>query len=142
MFQIIGEYLEYLELEKGLAQNTLDAYRRDLSEFAKNIDNIESVLRFLDNSLIYYSTTLKYSDYKKYNKILKKKACYKHPIENGLKSKVRSIIIKTNSAIHKAVLIKVQISLSGKKNDISIKTVTIQRTSFEILCFFIINLPL
>ncbi len=56
-------------------------------EQIKNIDNIESVLRFLDNSLIYYSTTLKYSDYKKYNKILKKKDCFKHPIENGLKIK-------------------------------------------------------
>lgn len=52
MFQIIGEYLEYLELEKGLAQNTLDAYRRDLSEFAKNIDNIDSVNRMTINSFI------------------------------------------------------------------------------------------
>lgn len=52
MFQIIGEYLEYLELEKGLAQNTLDAYRRDLSEFAKNIDNIDSVNRMTINGSI------------------------------------------------------------------------------------------
>lgn len=52
MFQIIGEYLEYLELEKGLAQNTLDAYRRDLSEFAKNIDNIDSVNRMTINGFI------------------------------------------------------------------------------------------
>ena len=35
MYQIIGEYLEYLELEKGLSQNTIDAYRRDLSDFAQ-----------------------------------------------------------------------------------------------------------
>lgn len=75
-------------------------------EQIKNIDNIESVLRFLDNSLIYYSTTLKYSDYKKYNKILKKKNCYKHPIENGLKSKVRSIIIKTNSYLFYNYLVR------------------------------------
>lgn len=34
MYQTIGEYLEYLELEKGLAQNTIDAYRRDLEDFA------------------------------------------------------------------------------------------------------------
>ena len=33
-------------------------------EQIKNIDNIESVFKVLDNSLIYYSTTLKYSDYK------------------------------------------------------------------------------
>lgn len=75
-------------------------------EQIKNIDNIESVLRFLDNSLIYYSTTLKYSDYKKYNKILKKKDCFKHPIENGLKSKVRSLIIKTNSYLFYNYLVR------------------------------------
>ena len=31
--QFISEYLEYLEIEKGLSQNTLDAYRRDLTFF-------------------------------------------------------------------------------------------------------------
>ena len=45
MYEIVSQYLEYLELEKGLSQNTIDAYRRDLYEFAdfsgceiKNID--------------------------------------------------------------------------------------------------------
>ena len=66
-------------------------------EQIKNIEHIESVLRFLDNSLIYYSTTLKYKDYKKYNKILKRKNCFKHPTEKGIKPKIRSRIIKTNS---------------------------------------------
>lgn len=31
--QILSEYLEYLEIEKGLSNNTIDAYRRDLSDF-------------------------------------------------------------------------------------------------------------
>ena len=31
--QVLAEYLEFLEVEKGLAQNTLDAYRRDLTSF-------------------------------------------------------------------------------------------------------------
>ncbi len=31
--QYLSEYLEYLEVEKGLAQNTLEAYRRDLTAF-------------------------------------------------------------------------------------------------------------
>ncbi len=31
--QFVSEYLEYLEVEKGLSQNTLDAYRRDLTFF-------------------------------------------------------------------------------------------------------------
>lgn len=31
--QILSQYLEYLEVEKGLSINTLDAYRRDLTAF-------------------------------------------------------------------------------------------------------------
>ncbi|MBR6126234.1 tyrosine recombinase XerD [bacterium] len=37
MYQAISEYIEYLELEKGLSQNTIDAYRRDLEYFADSI---------------------------------------------------------------------------------------------------------
>lgn len=33
MYDIISQYLEYLELEKGLSSNTIDAYRRDLYDF-------------------------------------------------------------------------------------------------------------
>ena len=52
MYQTIGEYLEYLELEKGLSQNTLDAYRRDLESFSDEmeIDDINSVDRLMINS--------------------------------------------------------------------------------------------
>ena len=54
MYQTIGEYLEYLELEKGLSQNTLDAYRRDLECFSDvaGIDNINSVDRLMINTYI------------------------------------------------------------------------------------------
>ena len=31
--QILSEYLEYLEIERGLSNNTVDAYRRDLTYF-------------------------------------------------------------------------------------------------------------
>lgn len=31
--QLLSEYLEYIEVEKGLSLNTVDAYRRDLTEF-------------------------------------------------------------------------------------------------------------
>ncbi|OLA78183.1 MAG: hypothetical protein BHW55_02645 [Candidatus Melainabacteria bacterium 35_41] len=31
--QILSEYLDFLEIEKGLSQNTIDAYRRDLGDF-------------------------------------------------------------------------------------------------------------
>ena len=52
MYQIIAQYLEYLELEKGLSQNTIDAYRRELSDFAKDNDDINSVDRLKINTHI------------------------------------------------------------------------------------------
>lgn len=52
MYQIIGEYLEYLELEKGLSQNTLEAYRRDLSEFSQGVEDIKKVDRMSINMFI------------------------------------------------------------------------------------------
>lgn len=52
MYQIIGEYLEYLELEKGLSQNTIDAYRRDLSDFAQNVEDIHSINRMNINAYV------------------------------------------------------------------------------------------
>lgn len=56
MYEIISQYLEYLELEKGLAQNTIDAYRRDLYDFAQNFDSINSVDR---NKINFYIRNLK-----------------------------------------------------------------------------------
>lgn len=38
MLQIISMYLEYLELEKGLSINSINAYRRDLTGFAESLD--------------------------------------------------------------------------------------------------------
>lgn len=52
MYQIIGEYLEYLELEKGLSQNTIDAYRRDLSDFAQNVEDIHAINRMNINAYV------------------------------------------------------------------------------------------
>ena len=40
MYEIISQYLEYLELEKGLSINTIDAYRRDLYSFAEVVNSI------------------------------------------------------------------------------------------------------
>lgn len=55
MYDIISQYLEYLELEKGLSQNTIDAYRRDLYEFApvdKSINEIDrNYINFFIRSL-------------------------------------------------------------------------------------------
>lgn len=63
MYQTIGEYLEYLELEKGLSQNTLDAYRRDLENFSDSagVDDINSVSRLMINSYVRILREKKYA---------------------------------------------------------------------------------
>ena len=43
IIQYISQYLEYLEIERGLSSNTVDAYRRDLFSFADF---------FLENSFV------------------------------------------------------------------------------------------
>ena len=54
MIQTIAQYLEYLEIEKGLSQNTIDAYRRDLTAFAENYAEIDvsNITRSQINSFI------------------------------------------------------------------------------------------
>lgn len=43
--QELSEYLSYLEIERGLSQNTIDAYRRDLADFLEfcELKRVESV---------------------------------------------------------------------------------------------------
>lgn len=63
--QILSEYLEFLEIEKGLAENTLEAYRRDLSNFFDFCadEDIQNIQRTRVNSYIrnlhekHYSST-------------------------------------------------------------------------------------
>lgn len=55
--QYLSEYLEYIEIEKGLARNTIEAYRRDLSEFLdfcheKGASDIQSIKRTHVNGFI------------------------------------------------------------------------------------------
>ena len=56
--QFLAEYLEYIEVEKGLSLNTVDAYRRDLVDFLEfcrekyNLDNLSDVKRNHINSYI------------------------------------------------------------------------------------------
>lgn len=65
----------------------------------KNISEDSNPLfkAFLNNSLIYYSTTLKYKDFKKYKKILKEKDCFSHLKGKSLKYKIRNFMIKSNA---------------------------------------------
>lgn len=55
--QLLSEYLEFVEVEKGLSANTISAYRRDLLSFLnyctdKNIKNINDISRNTLNSYI------------------------------------------------------------------------------------------
>ena len=52
MYEVISQYLEYLELEKGLSLNTIDAYRRDLYDFAHSGKPIEEIDRLYINTYI------------------------------------------------------------------------------------------
>lgn len=54
MYETISQYLEYLELEKGLSSNTIDAYRRDLYDFIdiSNEKNLDILARGSINSYI------------------------------------------------------------------------------------------
>lgn len=64
--QILSEYLDFLEIEKGLAKNTLDAYRRDITEFfdfcyEKNIKDVNNVQRSDINNFILQLREKKYT---------------------------------------------------------------------------------
>ncbi len=63
--QILSEYLEYLEVEKGLSINTIDAYRRDLSAFLEfcfslDIQELNQIERIHLNSYIFNLREKKY----------------------------------------------------------------------------------
>lgn len=64
--QILSEYLEYLDAEKGLSENTLEAYRRDLSNFIEICENnganeVEEIERSQISTYILYLHDQKYS---------------------------------------------------------------------------------
>lgn len=68
-------------------------------KYLRKIKDSEIIIRFLNNSLIYFSTTLNYKDYRKYNKLLKEKKCFNYIPSNGIKSKIKKILIYMNSFI-------------------------------------------
>lgn len=65
--QYLSEYLEFLEIEKGLSKNTTDAYRRDLISFmdfcveVRNIYSIDKISRNDLNAFILDLREKKYS---------------------------------------------------------------------------------
>ena len=66
LIQYIAEYLEYLQAERGLSQNTIDAYRRDLTAFCDYIltlDNIDEFEKIKRSHINYYIKELHDKNY-------------------------------------------------------------------------------
>lgn len=80
--QILSEYLEYLEVEKGLSINTLDAYRRDLSAFLElcaeqKAEELTQIQRTHLNSYIMFLREKNYSATSVMRKIASLRGFYK-----------------------------------------------------------------
>ena len=91
--QILSEYLEFLEIEKGLAENTLDAYRTDLNaffDFCSDTD-IDKIQRTGINSYIRKLHEKHYSPTSIMRKTASLRGFFKWANSNG--------IIKDNPAI-------------------------------------------
>ena len=77
-------YLEYLGFEKGLAQNTLMAYERDIKAFFEFFENkIRNITRANVNSYIYYLREKKYTPTSIARKIASIKGFYRWSCANG-----------------------------------------------------------
>ena len=66
LIQYIAQYLEYMQAERCLSQNTIDAYRRDLTafcEFILALDNIDDFDRIKRTHINYYIKNLHDNNY-------------------------------------------------------------------------------
>ncbi len=84
--QILSEYLDFLEIERGLAENTIDAYRRDLNcffEFCKDVD-VEKIQRTQINSYIRNLHEKDYSAASIIRKIASLRGFFKWSCTNGI----------------------------------------------------------
>lgn len=82
--QELANYLEYLELEKGLAQNTIEAYQRDICAFLDYFsDNVQAVTRQNVNSYIYFLKEENYTATSIARKIASIKGFFRWMCANG-----------------------------------------------------------
>ena len=82
--QELALYLEYLELEKGLAQNTIMAYERDIGALSDYFGgNVEDITRQNINSYIYYLKENKYTATSIARKIASIKGFFRWACANG-----------------------------------------------------------
>lgn len=89
--QTLSEYLDYLEIEKGLSQNTIDAYRRDLTDFINFCGDLKSIQRTQINSFVRNLHEKKYSPTSIMRKIASIRGIFKWACTNE--------IITTNPAL-------------------------------------------
>lgn len=109
MYQTIGEYLEYLELEKGLSQNTIDAYRRDLSDFAQGIEDIKSISRITINSYVRTLRERKLAPTSVIRKVASLKGFFKWATSSGILDKNPAATLeqpKTPQRLPKVISVK------------------------------------
>lgn len=95
----------YLKKIKKM-DDMLKQYNFEIENISK--DSNPLFKNFLNNSLIYYSTTLKYKDFKKYKKILKEKDCFSHLKGKSLKYKIRNFMIKNNAYFYYNYLMRLR----------------------------------
>ncbi len=84
--QILSEYLDYLELERGLSKNTIDAYRRDILMFLdySNHPDFDNVTRMGINSYIRFLRENNYSPTSVIRKIASLRGFFKWLCANEL----------------------------------------------------------
>ena len=83
--QRLSEYLEYLEIEKGLSENTLEAYRRDLTDFLDFTQcELSEIGRSQLNSYLLYLHEKKCSPTSVVRKIASLRGFFKWLFVNGI----------------------------------------------------------
>lgn len=80
--QELPSYLEYLEVERGLSKNTIEAYERDICAFFEYFKNLSNISKNGLNSYIYYLKEKKYAPSSVSRKIAAIKGFYKWACAN------------------------------------------------------------
>ena len=77
-----------------------------LKDSFESISNNKRFMMFIDNSLIYFSTTLKYKEFKKYRKEMINMGFYTYMICTNFRQLLKKRIIKMNAYIYYRLMVK------------------------------------
>lgn len=86
MFDLLVLYLEFIDIEKGLSKNSIEAYRRDIElflEFLTDVNDINSITRQHLSSYIRHLNELKYATSSIVRKISSIKSFFKWACMNN-----------------------------------------------------------